>query len=55
MSRGLGDVYKRQGYKRRYMKGGKLGSIASNILDRKFSPDMPNQAWVSDITSDLLE
>ena len=38
------------GYKRRYMKGGKLGSIAGNILDRKFSPDMPNQAWVSDIT-----
>ncbi|MDA9281279.1 IS3 family transposase [Pseudomonadales bacterium] len=37
-------------YKRRYMKGGKLGSIAGNILDRKFSPDMPNQAWVSDIT-----
>ena len=37
------------GYKRRYMKGGKLGSIAGNILDRKFSPDMPNQAWVSDI------
>lgn len=38
------------GYKRRYMKGGKLGSIAGNILDRNFSPDMPNQAWVSDIT-----
>lgn len=37
------------GYKRRYMKGGKLGSIAGNILDRKFSPDMPNQAWVSDM------
>ena len=33
------------GYKRRYMKGGNLGSIAGNILDRKFSPDMPNQAW----------
>ena len=38
------------GYKRRYMKGGKLGSIAGNILDRNFSSDMPNQAWVSDIT-----
>ena len=37
------------GYKRRYMTGGKLVSIAGNILDRKFSPDMPNQAWVSDI------
>ena len=38
------------GYKRRYMKGGKLGSIADNVLDRNFNPDMPNQAWVSDIT-----
>ena len=37
-------------YKRRYIKGGKLGSIAGNILDRNVSPDMPNQAWVSDIT-----
>ena len=37
------------GYKRRYMKGGKLGSIADNVLDRNFNPDMPNQAWVSDI------
>ena len=34
------------GYKRRYMKGGKLGSIADNVLDRNFNPDMPNQAWV---------
>ena len=38
------------GYKRRYMKGGKLGSIADNILDRNFNPDVPNRAWVSDIT-----
>ena len=38
------------GYKRRYMKVGKLGSIAGNILDRKFTPDMPNHALVSDIT-----
>ena len=38
------------GYKRRYMKGGKLGSIADNVLDRNFNPDMPNQTWVSDIT-----
>ena len=38
------------GYKRRYIKGGKLGSIADNILDRNFNPERPNQAWVSDIT-----
>lgn len=38
------------GYKRRYIKGGKPGKIADNILDRQFSPEAPNQAWVSDIT-----
>ncbi len=38
------------GYKRRYIKGGKPGKIADNILDRQFSPEVPNQAWVSDIT-----
>ena len=37
-------------YKRRHMKAGKLETIAGNILDRNFSPDMPNQAWVSDST-----
>jgi putative transposase len=38
------------GYKRRYIKGGKLASVADNILDRNFNPEMPNLAWVSDIT-----
>jgi putative transposase len=38
------------GYKRRYIKGGKLGNVAANVLDRNFNPDEPNQAWVSDIT-----
>jgi putative transposase len=38
------------GYKRRYIKGGKVGRIADNILDRYFAPDKPNQVWVSDIT-----
>ena len=38
------------GYKRRYIKDGKLGSIADNVLNREFSPGMSNQAWVSDIT-----
>lgn len=38
------------GYKRRYIKGGKLASVAANHLDRNFNPDAPNQAWVSDIT-----
>lgn len=38
------------GYKRRYIKGGRLVSVAANHLDRNFSPAAPNQAWVSDIT-----
>jgi len=38
------------GYKRRYIKGGKLASVAGNVLDRNFNPEVPNQAWVSDIT-----
>jgi putative transposase len=38
------------GYKRRYIKGGKSGKIAENILDRQFNPKAPNNAWVSDIT-----
>ena len=27
------------GYKRRYIKGGKLASVAANVLDRNFDPD----------------
>ena len=38
------------GFKRRYIKGAKTGSIAENILDRDFNPDKPNTRWVSDIT-----
>ena len=38
------------GYKRRYIKGGKVGRVAANILARNFDPKEPNQAWVSDIT-----
>ena len=38
------------GYKRRYMKGGKISNVADNILDRGFNPDKPNIRWVSDIT-----
>ena len=38
------------GYKRRYIKDGKLASVADNVLDRNFNPEIPNQAWVSDIT-----
>jgi len=37
------------GYKRRCIKGGKLAIVAANYLDRKFSPEVPNQALVSDI------
>ncbi|MDO4910448.1 MAG: IS3 family transposase [Corynebacterium sp.] len=29
---------------------GAVGRIASNILDRNFKQDAPNQAWVSDVT-----
>ena len=35
------------GYKRRYIKGDKLASVAENHLDRNFSPDAPNRAWVT--------
>ena len=38
------------GYKRRYIKGGKLANVADNVLDRNFNPELPNKAWVSDIT-----
>jgi putative transposase len=38
------------GYKRRYMKGGKIANVAENILDRNFNPAEPNRRWVSDIT-----
>jgi putative transposase len=38
------------GYKRRYIRGGKPANVAANVLDRNFSPDAPNRAWVSDIT-----
>lgn len=38
------------GYKRRYIKGGKKGKIAANILERKIDVPAPNQVWVSDIT-----
>ena len=31
------------GYKRRYIKGGKLANVAANVLDRNFNPDEPNQ------------
>ncbi len=38
------------GYRRRYIKGGKPANVAANVLDRNFSPEEPNKAWVSDIT-----
>lgn len=38
------------GYKRRYIKGGKSGCITDNVLNREFSPDRPNLAWVSNVT-----
>ena len=38
------------GYKRRYIRGGKPAKVADNLLNRAFSPKMPNQSWVCDIT-----
>lgn len=38
------------GYKRKYVKGSKLATVADNVLDRDFTTDAPNVAWVSDIT-----
>ena len=38
-------------YKRRYMKRGKLASVADNLLNRKFDSDAPTKSWASDITS----
>jgi len=38
------------GYKRRYIKSGKVGRVAANILARNFDSKEPNQSWVSDIS-----
>jgi putative transposase len=38
------------GSKHRYIKGGKVGKIADNILARDVAPDRSNQTWVSAIT-----
>jgi putative transposase len=38
------------GYKRKYVNGSKLSSVADNFLDRDFASDAPNVARVSDIT-----
>jgi putative transposase len=42
------------GYKRKYVKGSKLSRIADNVLERNFAPELPNTAWVSDITYGVL-
>ena len=36
--------------KRRGKLGGNPAHVAPNILDRSFSPEAPNQSWVTDIT-----
>lgn len=38
------------GYTRKYIKGGATASVAPNLLQRQFSPERPNQWWVTDIT-----
>lgn len=30
--------------------GGAIGAVAENLLNRNFSADVPNQAWVTDVT-----
>lgn len=45
------DLKAQVGYgKRRGKYGGNPAHIAPNILDRSFSPEAPNQSWVTDIT-----
>ncbi|MFT5562276.1 MAG: putative transposase [Litorivivens sp.] len=44
-------ICSQRGYKRhRGFKGGDLSFAADNILDRQFTVDKPNQAWVTDFT-----
>ncbi len=38
------------GYKRRVFKGGKPAVVAENHLNRQFTVDEPDKAWVTDIT-----
>ena len=46
----LNNLRAQSGYKLKYIKGGRPSRIAENVLERDFSPDAPNTAWVSDIT-----
>jgi putative transposase len=44
-------ICSQRGYKRhRGFKGGDLSLAADNVLDRQFTVDKPNQAWVTDFT-----
>ncbi|MGK0397525.1 MAG: hypothetical protein ACJAYE_003555 [Candidatus Azotimanducaceae bacterium] len=53
---GLSQSYAQIGDKHRYIKSGKPGDVADNILNRQFNPDVPNQSWLSDIlTSELMQ
>jgi len=47
----LAGIKAQIGYsKRRGHYGGKPAVVAPNTLDRQFDPDVPNRAWVTDIT-----
>ncbi len=44
-------IYSQRGYKRhRGFKGGDLSHVATNLLNREFEIDEPNQSWVTDFT-----
>jgi transposase InsO family protein len=45
-----GLAAKRKRRFRRTTDSNHLHPIAPNVLDRQFSPSMPNQAWVTDVT-----
>jgi putative transposase len=47
----LAEVAADRGYKRRQQyHQGEVATIAPNLLNREFTVDKPNQAWVTDIT-----
>ncbi|MEA9392787.1 IS3 family transposase, partial [Acerihabitans sp. TG2] len=50
LMKSMGLVSKQPGGKHRYAQNSEERPDLPNILNRQFSPQRPNQAWVSDIT-----